>query len=85
MNGYMFEGKEVTSNTAFELQEAACLEALVCTKARDVERAGPVFKLRNPCSEGVCFVFSDEVGLFSGPYRTEDEAAAASRLYADSL
>lgn len=85
MNGYMFEGKEVTGNTAFELQEAACLEALVCTKARDVEQAGPVFRLRNPCSEEICFVFSDEVGLFIGPYRTEDEAAAASSRYAANL
>ena len=85
MSGYMFEGKEVTSNTAFELQEAACLEALVCTKVREVGRAGPVFKLRNPCSEEICFVFSDEVGLFMGPYRTEDEAAAASGRYAANL
>ena len=85
MSGYMFEGKEVTSNTAFELQEAARLDALVCTKVREVGLAGPVFKLRNPCSEEICFVFSDEVGLFMGPYRTEDEAAAASSRYAANL
>lgn len=85
MSDYMFESKEITGSTAFELQEAACLEALVCTKVRDVEQAGPVFKLRNPFSEEICFVFSDEVGLFSNPYRTEDEAAAASKRYADSL
>lgn len=85
MSNYMFESKEITNRTAFELQEAACLEALVCTKVREVEGAGPVFKLRNPCSEEICFVFSDEVGLFSNPYGTEDAAASASKQYADSL
>ena len=38
----MFDGKEVTSNTAFELQYAACLEALVCTKVREVGRGSSV-------------------------------------------
>lgn len=85
MSDYMFESKEITDRTSFELQEAADIEALVCTQVRDVAGAGPVFKLRNPCSEGICFVFADEVGLFSNPYRTEDEAAAASKRYADSL
>lgn len=82
---YMFEHNQVKDMTWFELQEACAHGALVCTKERDVENAGPVYKLRDPCSEEVCYVFSDEAQQFSNPYRTADEAAEMSRKYAEQL
>ncbi len=85
MSKYMFENKQVDSMTWNELQEAACHGALVCTKECDVEMAGPVFKLRDPNTEEVCYVFSDEAQQFSNPYRTAEDAAKMSRLYSDQL
>jgi hypothetical protein len=82
---YMFENSPVHGMTWNELQEAACHGALVCTKERDVEMAGPVYKLRNPTTEEICYVFTDEAQLFSNPYRTADEAAEMSRRYSDEL
>lgn len=85
MSKYMFENRPIDGMTWNKLQEAACHGALVCTKERDVEKAGPVYKLRDPCNEEYCFVFSDEAEQFSNPYRTADEAAEMSRKYADQL
>ena len=82
---YMFENRPIDGMTWNELQEASCHGALVCTKERDVEKAGPVYKLRDPCSDEVCYVYTDEAELFSNPYRTADEAALASREYSDHL
>lgn len=48
---YMFENKPTHGMTWNELQEAVCHGALVCDKVRDVEKAGPVYKLRDPCSK----------------------------------
>lgn len=85
MEKYMFENRPIGGMTWFELQEASCHGALVCTKECDVEKAGPVYKLRDPCSEEVCYVFTDEVEQFSNPYRTAEEAAVKSREYSDRL
>ena len=85
MEKYMFENKQVGGMTWFELQEASCHGSLVCAKECDVEKAGPVYKLRDPISDEVCYVFSDEAEQFSNPYRTCDEASKMSRAYADSL
>lgn len=82
---YMFENREVPPMTWWDLQEASCHGALVCEKVRDVERAGPVYKLRDPTTERYCFVFTDEAEQFSNPFATEDEAAKASRIYSDNL
>lgn len=82
---YMFENRPIGGMTWNELQEASCHGELVCTKERDVEKAGPVYKLRDPCSEEVCYVFTDEAEQFSNPYRSADEAAEMSRKYADEL
>lgn len=82
---YMFANRAIGSMTWFELQEASCHGALACTKERDVEKAGPVYKLRDPTTEEVCYVFTDEGEQFSNPYRTADEAAEMSRKYADNL
>lgn len=81
----MFENRAIGGMTWNDLQEACCQDALVCTKERDVEKAGPVYKLRDPCTEEVCYVFTDEAEQFSNPYRTADEAAEMSRKYADHL
>lgn len=82
---YMFENKPTHGMTWNELQEAVCHGALVCDKVRDVEKAGPVYKLRDPCSEEICFVYTDEAEQFSNPYRTAEEAEAASKKYAELL
>lgn len=85
MGKYMFENRPIGSMTWYKLQEAACHGALVCTKERDVEKAGPVYKLRDPCTEEVCYVFSDEAQQFSNPFRTPEEAAKRSREYSARL
>lgn len=82
---YMFASRAIGDMTWFDLQEATCHGALVCTKERDVERAGPVYKLRDPCSEEVCYVFTDEAEQFSNPFPTAAQAAVMSRRYADHL
>lgn len=81
----MFENKPIHGMTWADLQEAACHGALVSDKVRDVEKAGPVYKLRDPCSEEICFIYTDEAGQFSNPYRTVEEAAEMSRKYAELL
>lgn len=85
MEKYMFENREIGGMTWNDLQEATCHGALVCSKVCDVPLAGPVFKLRDPCSDEVCYVYSDEAQQFSNPYRTAEEAAVKSREYSDRL
>lgn len=82
---YMFENRPIGGMTWNELQEATCHGALVCDKVGDVEKAGPVYKLRDPCSEEICFVYTDEAEQFSNPYRTIEEAELASKEYARRL
>ena len=82
---YMFENRPIDGMTWWELQEATCHGALVCDKVRNVEKAGPVYKLRDPCSEEICFVYTDEAEQFSNPYRTIEEAESASNEYAQHL
>ena len=81
----MFENRPIGDMTWWELQEASCHGALACTKERDVEKAGAVYKLRDPTTEEACYVFTDEGEQFSNPYRTADEAAEMSRKYAENL
>lgn len=85
MGKYMFENRPIDGTTRYKLQEAAFHGALVCTKDHDIEKAGAVYKLRDPCTEEVCFVFSDEVQQFSNPFRTPEEADNGSREYSARL
>lgn len=82
---YMFENRPIGNMTWLELQEASSHGSFACTKERDVEKAGAVYKLRDPTTEEVCYVFCDEAEQFSNPYRTAEEAATMSRKYADNL
>lgn len=68
-----------------KINEAVEHGALVCDKVCDVENAGPVYKIRDPNTEKVFYVFSDEAQLFTGSYPTVQAAVEASQAYAKSL
>lgn len=85
MSKYMFENKQIDGMTWNQLHDGAASGRLLCYKECSVEKAGDVYKLEDPASGEVCYVFLDEAEQFSNPYRTVEEAAKMSRLYADHL
>lgn len=84
-SGYMYQGYLLTGQESFQLQKRSINGELVCEQQPTNLSWQKVFKLTDKVNGEYCFIFSDEAGLFSGPYPTPEEAVAGLQFYAKEI